>query len=148
MKGLRPREREMRCGSCDQHNRDGARFCDACASRLKPVGRSAPPSTAGDCVSCGKPIDLGVYFNMCPHCGFNYRIEITPVTPGRANIGGNVAGLYAISAVVPAAGFVVGAILAGDESTQSRKAAGGCVALAALNIVITPLLILRLFGLA
>ena len=24
-------------------------------------------------------MDRAVYFTMCPHCGFNYRIEVLPV---------------------------------------------------------------------
>lgn len=32
-----------------------------------------------ECVSCGRPMDFTVYFTMCPYCGFNYRIQVSPV---------------------------------------------------------------------
>jgi hypothetical protein len=110
--------------------------------------RGAAGSAARECISCGKPIDLGVYFTMCPHCGFNYRIEITPVKPGIAASRRSETFLYAVSIVVPMAGFVTGALLSKEMDSQSRKLANGCVALGAINIIVTPILILRYFGLA
>jgi len=85
---------------------------------------------------------------MCPHCGFNYRIEVTPVRSDRSVGRMNVAGLYLLSAAVPVAGFVAGAVLERERGPESRKVAGGCVALAALNMAIAPFIILRFLGLA
>lgn len=89
-----------------------------------------------------------MYFTVCPHCGFNYRIEITPVKPGRDEDKRSAAALYAFSATVPMAGFVVGAVLSGDGDDRSRTVANGCIALAALNMMVVPLLIIECFGLA
>jgi len=138
----------MRCGACGQQNRDGARFCDACGARFGPTERDSGRTTARQCVSCGKDINLGVYFTMCPHCGFNYRIEITPVKPDLASSKRSSAFLYAVSALVPMAGFVVGALLWKEMDSRARRLANECVGLAALNIIATPILILRLLGLA
>lgn len=33
------------------------------------------------CVSCGRIMDHAVYFTVCPHCGFNYRIEVSQIDP-------------------------------------------------------------------
>ena len=138
----------MRCGSCGQRNRKGATFCDACGQKIRLLPARASSSTIRDCVSCGKKMDLGVYYTMCPHCGFNYRIEVTPVIRGLGTSKRNVAALYALSAAVPVAGFVVGALLSSEMDKDSRRLSSGCVALAALNIIITPILIMRFFGLA
>jgi len=46
------------------------------------------------------------------------------------------------------AGFVVGALLWKEMDSRARRLANECVGLAALNIIITPILILRSFGLA
>jgi ribosomal protein L37AE/L43A len=27
------------------------------------------------CSSCGKTMDRVMYFTVCPHCGYNYRIQ-------------------------------------------------------------------------
>jgi len=89
---------------------------------------------------------MGVYFTVCPHCGFNYRIEITPIKPELAETKRRAAILYGISILIPMAGFVVGSILSGDP--RCRRLAGGCVALGAMNIVLTPILILKYSGLA
>lgn len=93
-------------------------------------------------------MDLGVYFTMCPHCGFNYRIEITPVKsePGGTSL--DRAGLYFASMTVPVAGFIIGAVLWNRDDVTSRRLANGCVALGALNIVVVPILVLMLLGLA
>jgi predicted amidophosphoribosyltransferase len=142
------RERAMRCGSCGQQNREGARFCDACGARLSSETQAERKPAARECISCGKTIDLGVYFTVCPHCGFNYRIEITPVAPELVSKRGRTASLYVLSIAIPMAGFVIGALLSHDKGSQSRRVADGCVALGAINIIVTPILILKFFGLA
>ena len=138
----------MRCGSCSQQNREGAGFCDGGGARLGYEERSSAGSAARECISCGKAIDLGVYFTICPHCGFNYRIEITPVRSGMAASKRSSTLLYAISIAVPMAGFITGALLSREMDSQSRRLANGCVGLGAINIIVTPILILRYFGLA
>jgi hypothetical protein len=68
----------LNCPYCLGESSEGARFCSSCGKGLKPApgdGRSADPR---GCVSCGKIIDQKVYFTLCPHCGFNYRIEVFP----------------------------------------------------------------------
>jgi len=142
------RERAMRCGSCGQQNREGARFCDARAAQLSSETQARREPAAKECISCGKTIDLGVYFTVCPHCGFNYRIEITPVAPGTVSTTGRTAYLYVLSIAIPTAGFVIGALLSHDKGSQSRRVADGCVALGAINIIVTPILILKFLGLA
>jgi len=138
----------MRCGSCGQQNREGARFCDTCGASLGTDAHHLTQRSTRDCISCGKSIDLGVYFTVCPHCGFNYRIEISPMRAGHMASKSNAALLYVLSAVVPAAGFVIGALLASEKNEESREIANGCLVLAALNIIVTPLLILRYLGAA
>lgn len=139
-------ERAMRCGSCGQQNRDGARFCDSCGATLGPKEWDTGRATPKQCISCGKDINLGVYFTMCPHCGFNYRIEITPVRPQLAATRRSAAFLYTVSILVPMAGFVVGAVLWRDTDPEARRNANECVILASLNIIIAPILILRCFN--
>jgi len=66
------------CRHCLGENPERARFCSSCGKELKPGpgdGRNADPR---GCVSCGMIMDQTVYFTMCPHCGFNYRIEVFP----------------------------------------------------------------------
>lgn len=138
----------MRCGSCSQQNRGVARFCDRCGARLSSGERSSVVPAARECISCGKAIDLGVYFTICPHCGFNYRIEIKPVRPGIASSRRSAALLYAVSAGMPMAGFVIGAMCSKEMDSQSRRFANECVALGAINTIATPILILKYFGLA
>jgi len=52
--------------------------CDYCREEVSaPISKTS--SLASDrCISCGKQMDLNVYYTMCPHCGFNYRIQISP----------------------------------------------------------------------
>jgi len=142
------RERAMRCGSCGQQNRQEARFCDACGARLSSKTQAKREPAARECISCGKTIDLGVYFTVCPHCGFNYRIEITPVAPEPVSRRGRTASLYVLSIAIPMAGFVIGTLLSQDKGSQSRRVADGCVALGAINIIVAPILILKFLGLA
>ena len=90
----------MNCPDCLGENPEGARFCGSCGKGLKPGqgdGRSADPR---GCVSCGKIIDQRVYFTMCPHCGFNYRIEIFP-TNGKERL--------TVRSLVPS--FLTGAVV-------------------------------------
>lgn len=93
-------------------------------------------------------MDMGVYFTMCPHCGFNYRIEITPVKSEPGGTWLDRTGLYFASISVPVAGFLIGAMLWNRDDASSRRLANGCVALGALNIVVAPILLLKLLGLA
>jgi len=138
----------MRCGTCGQRNRNGARFCDGCGARLGAEEPDSRRTTAKQCISCGKDINLGVYFTMCPHCGFNYRIEITPVKPDLAASRRSSSFFCAVSILVPMAGFVIGAMLWKDMDSRARRLANECAGLAVINITITPILILRFFGLA
>lgn len=138
----------MRCGSCGRQDRDRARFCDGCGARLNSEERNPGVPAARECISCGKAIDLGVYFTVCPHCGFNYRIEITPVMPGMNASRKSAAFIYAASLVMPIAGFAIGAVLSKKMDSRSRMLANGCVALGAINTIVTPILILKCLGLA
>ncbi|MBU0624159.1 MAG: zinc ribbon domain-containing protein [Candidatus Thermoplasmatota archaeon] len=66
----------MNCRYCLGENPEEARFCSTCGKGLRPEDeRSTDPR---GCISCGKIMDQEVYFTMCPHCGFNYRIEVFP----------------------------------------------------------------------
>jgi hypothetical protein len=141
-------ERTMRCGACGQQNRGGAKFCDGCGARLAPDVPAREATVARQCISCGKGIDLAVYFTICPHCGFNYRIEITPVRPDLASSRRSQAFLYVVSILVPMAGFMAGAMLWKDADSRARRLANECVGLGVLNIIISPILILKYFGLA
>lgn len=66
---------------CPRENPKGVRFCDSCGKELRrrtAESRRLEPKT---CVSCGRTMDQAVYFTVCPHCGFNYRIEISQIDP-------------------------------------------------------------------
>jgi DNA-directed RNA polymerase subunit RPC12/RpoP len=58
--------------------------CDAVISTESwprtPLGRKAHEERS--CVSCGQKVDLEVYFTVCPHCGFGYRIQVSPEAHG------------------------------------------------------------------
>jgi class 3 adenylate cyclase len=58
----------MRCPSCQQENREGARFCAACGSSL-----------ASPCPACGSEPPLGAAF--CDHCGTPLTGTTTAATP-------------------------------------------------------------------
>ncbi len=50
-----------------------------CHCRKDRVGHAALATTRPEshrCVSCGKAMDRVLCFTVCPHCGFNYRIEV------------------------------------------------------------------------
>jgi len=69
----------MSSPSCLMDSPEGVMFCDSCGEELRrrPVGNGRlKPKT---CVSCGRAMDRAVYFTICPHCGFNYRIEISRI---------------------------------------------------------------------
>ena len=68
----------MNCPCCLGENPEGARFCSSCGKGLRPGLEDGGSEDPRGCVSCGKIIDQKVYFTMCPHCGFNYRIEVFP----------------------------------------------------------------------
>jgi len=75
----------LNCRYCLGETPEGARFCNFCGKGLEPApgdGRSADPRS---CASCGKIMDQKIYFTMCPHCGFNYRIEVSP-TDGKEDL--------------------------------------------------------------
>jgi len=55
----------------------GLRSCDSCGKGL--LGQPTRRVDRKACVSCGRTMDHVVYFTVCPHCGFNYRIEISQI---------------------------------------------------------------------
>ena len=63
----------MICPSCDQENREGARFCGACAASLTPELA---------CASCGALNPAGQKF--CDVCGhpFGAAAPLSPVSSG------------------------------------------------------------------
>jgi predicted RNA-binding Zn-ribbon protein involved in translation (DUF1610 family) len=66
----------MNCQHCLGENPEEARFCSACGKELRPGDERS--ADIRSCVSCGRIMDQKIYFTMCPHCGFNYRIEVFP----------------------------------------------------------------------
>lgn len=69
----------MKCIQCGLENPD-------ITSALHTSDHSGGHRNAGGecsrvlkCVSCGRPMDFTVYFTVCPHCGFNYRIQVSPI---------------------------------------------------------------------
>jgi len=60
------------------------------------------------CSSCGRAMDRAVYFTMCPHCGFNYRIEVLPVEEKvRLTLSSLLPPFFVIAAVVCAALVII-----------------------------------------
>jgi hypothetical protein len=90
----------LNCSCCLGENLEGARFCSSCGKGLKPRPGDGGNADPRGCVSCGKIIDQRVYFTMCPHCGFNYRIEVFP-TDGKERL--------TVRSLVPS--FLAGALI-------------------------------------
>ncbi len=63
----------VKCVNCD------AVISAECRPRMS-IGRRAHEERS--CVSCGQKMDLDVYFTVCPHCGFSYRIQVSPEVQG------------------------------------------------------------------
>jgi len=64
---------------CPREDTKGVRFCDSCGKELRRRTRESRHLKPKTCVSCGRTMDRAVYFTICPHCGFNYRVEISQI---------------------------------------------------------------------
>lgn len=118
----------MDCQYCKHDNPGGARFCNWCGRRIGDHldgGRK--------CVSCGRHMDYDVFFNLCPHCGFAYRMGVSQSDGACADAAYTRMLLYYISLLVPLAGIVVGGAYL-RETLASRKLARSCILLSALNL--------------
>jgi len=123
-------------------------LCDSCEHDAIARGHEGRDSDQTECVSCGKLMDHKVYFTMCPHCGFNYRIEISPVKHSNGLSRREEIMSYVISVLVPLSGFVIGATYITEPDLPSRRAARGCVALGVINLMLASVLVVALIGLA
>ena len=45
-------------------------------------------------------MDKAVYFTVCPHCGFNYRIEISQTNPAKSLTLRNLVSTFLVSAMI------------------------------------------------
>ena len=66
---------------CPREDTNGVRFCDSCGKELRRRTTESRHQKPKTCVSCGRTMDRAVYFTVCPHCGFNYRIETSQIDP-------------------------------------------------------------------
>jgi predicted RNA-binding Zn-ribbon protein involved in translation (DUF1610 family) len=64
---------------CLGENPEKIGFCDSCGRELQRRPTEGRHLERKTCVSCGRTMDHAVYFTVCPHCGFNYRIEISQI---------------------------------------------------------------------
>ena len=135
-----PQERGMSGGFRENRAADNRLLCESCKNEVITPSYHVQDPNRAECVSCGKPMDHKVYFTVCPHCGFNYRIEISPVKHSNGLSRREEIMSYMVSILVPLSGFVIGAIYINEPDLPSRRVARGCVALGAMNLILTSML--------
>lgn len=124
----------MECFHCKHDNPSGARFCNSCGTR---IGGEQPDDKR--CVSCGKRMDHDVYFNVCQHCGFAYRISISKSNGAQATTSWTYVLLYYASFVIPGAGLLIGGVYMSAPGARSRLGRD-CAALGVTNLIVVALL--------
>ena len=125
----------MKCFQCAHENPSGARFCNSCG---KHMGHE-PHNDIRKCVSCGKRMSHEVYFNVCQHCGFAYRIKISKPNGSRAVTTWTYILLYYVSFLIPGAGLLIGGVYMSTPGSE-RRLGKDCAALGAINLAVFALL--------
>ncbi len=77
---------------------ESKRQCNCERVRARPRATLTTKSDLHRCVSCGQRMDRVLYFTICPHCGFNYRIEVNPIEE-KTQVGARSL-LYLLSTIV------------------------------------------------
>ena len=119
----------MECCHCGQGNPDGARYCNSCGMR---VDRGSTDG-ARKCVACGKHMNYDVYFSVCQHCGFAYRISISKPNGTRAPTRLSTILKYYASMAVPGAGLVIGSACV-PRNSADRRLRFDCIVLGLSNL--------------
>ncbi len=125
----------MECFHCLHDNPPEAKYCNSCGERIDPE----PQNDLRRCVSCGKRMSYEVYFNVCQHCGFAYRIKISKPNGSKAVTTWKYVLLYYVSLVIPGAGFLVGGAYISTPGAEKRLAKD-CVALGVANLITVSLM--------
>ena len=125
----------MECFHCLHDNPIGAKFCNSCGEQLLPE----PHDDVRRCVSCGKRMSYEVYFNVCQHCGFAYRIRISKPNGSKAVTTWKYVLLYYLSFILPGAGLLVGGVYISAPGAE-RKVGVDCAVLGVLNLIVVGLL--------
>jgi len=120
----------MECFHCLHDNPDGARYCNSCGERIDPPSHD----DVKRCVSCGKRMSYEVYFNVCQHCGFAYRIKISKPNGSKAVTTWKYILLYYLSLVMPGAGLVIGGAYISTPGPD-RRLGKDCAVLGILNLM-------------
>jgi predicted RNA-binding Zn-ribbon protein involved in translation (DUF1610 family) len=79
------------------------RFCDSCGKDLQRRPAETRHLERKTCVSCGRTMDKAVYFTVCPHCGFNYRIEVSQIDSAQGLTLRNLMPSFLVSAAIACA---------------------------------------------
>ena len=125
----------MECQHCGHGNPEGARYCNACGMRVEGAGHDG----ARKCAACGKRMNYDVYFNVCQHCGFTYRISISKPNGTRAPTRLSYLLMYYASLAVPGAGLVIGGTYI-PTNREERRLRLDCAVLGAANLVVLGLI--------
>src|SRR5512136_2245796 len=119
----------MECFHCKHDNPSGAKFCNSCGRQIADKS----PDDTKRCVSCGKRMNYDVYFNVCQHCGFAYRISISRPDDARADAPWTRTLLYYISLAVPGVGIIAGGIYMSRHGAM-KKLGHTCTVLGVVNL--------------
>lgn len=80
-----------------------------------------------------------IYFNVCQHCGFAYRIKISKPNGSKAMTTWRYVLLYYLSFVVPGAGLLIGGVHMSNPRGE-RRLGRDCALLGAANLIVVGLL--------
>ena len=125
----------MKCYHCANENPSGARFCNSCGKQM----HHEPHNDITKCVSCGKRMSYEIYFNVCQHCGFAYRIKISKPNGSRAVTTWTYILLYYVSFLIPGAGLLIGGVYMSNPGVE-RKLGRDCAVLGVINLTTVALL--------
>lgn len=125
----------MECGHCGHCNPEGARYCNSCGKRVD----RGDSDGARKCAACGRRMNYDVYFNVCQHCGFTYRISISRPNGTKAPTRLGYILMYYASMAIPAAGLIIGGTYV-PTSREERRFKLDCAVLGLANLAILGLI--------
>lgn len=125
----------MRCPYCGFENPDKSSFCNSCGKEIGAPSATTKPAGSRYCVSCGR--SFGVDANVCPYCGYDYRVQwMRPQVNETISSGMRIL-FYVLSLLFPIVGFIIGVVYYSKGDPESKHVGKMCAMLGVVGIFVS-----------